>query len=65
MSLSFPSSDLSVSEVVLAVSPPVLIPVASPAPEVPSPSGKSGLEAPWIWLWFSVSAKELMSARWL
>lgn len=64
MSLSFPSSDLSVSEVVLAVSPPALSPAVSPsAPVVLSPSGKSGLEAPWIWLWLSASAMELMSAR--
>ena len=64
-SLSFPSSDLSVSEVVLAVSPPVLFAAASTVPDVPSTSGKSGLDTPWIWLRFSVSAKELMSARWL
>lgn len=64
-SLSFPSSDLSVSEVVLAVSPPALMAAASPVPDVPSPSGKSGLDTPWIWLRVSVSAKELISARWL
>lgn len=63
VSLSFPSSDLSVSEVVLAVSPPVLSPAVSPsAPDTLSPSGKSGLEAPCIWFWLSASAMELMSA---
>lgn len=63
MSLSFPSSDRSVSEVVLAVSPPVLSPAVSPsAPDMFSPSGKSGLEAACIWFWLSASAMELMSA---
>ncbi|TNN54091.1 hypothetical protein EYF80_035712 [Liparis tanakae] len=50
--------------VVLAESPPVFSPAASPsAPDGPSPSGKSALDVPWIWAWLSASAMEIMSAR--